>query len=182
MYKSKKYWNERVEPNPYNNIFEPELTVVPSYVKGHKTLLDFGCGIGRLFELYKGMEVTGIDFSKLYEQRAKKHAFDLRLKYNHSIFDIHELGRLPFNNNEFECGVLSRVLLHAPNDEMELIVSEMARVCETVLVVNYEHNGQKLAPHVFGHDFEKTLDKLNLETISIESKEDQQIVIKYKAK
>lgn len=171
MYNSKEYWNERKDPNKYNNIMDYESREIPPFVKQAETVLDFGCGIGRTFPLYKDKEVTGVDFSSMYADRCDK-----RMK--HIIHDVHE-SNLPFKDDSFDVGLLIKVTLHATSMEVDRILSEVGRVCQKVMLIAYDGDLDKLAPHVFKHDYEDILIELGFNIEYSKLIEDNQRVIIY---
>lgn len=171
MYNSKKYWNERKDPNKYNHIMGYEKKAIIPFVKGSKTVFDFGCGIGRTLPLYKDKHVTGLDFSSMYKDRFKGN--------EHIVHDVHE-NPLPFNDNYFDCGVLIKVTLHANDKEVKNILAEVGRVCKKVLVITYDGTREGLAPHVFCHDYKTILTDLGFDIVSAKHVEDNQIVIEYR--
>ena len=162
-YESIKYWNKRANPNNANATTKIEAHYLKPFLKDKFNLLDFGAGIGRTFELYKDMDqVTGLDFSEIYETQARASAKANGLNYEHIIHNVHS-EPLPFENGTFEAGVALCVLLHAkPGKEVKTILTELARVCDKVLVVSYYGQGQKLAAHNFEHDYETLIDELGL--------------------
>jgi SAM-dependent methyltransferase len=171
MYKSKEYWNTRKKPNKYNHIMQYEALEVLPFVKDVKSVLDFGCGIGRTMPLYIDKDVTGLDFSSIYKDRIDK-------KVNHIIHDVHD-SDLPFTEDHFDCGVLIKVLLHANTKEAERIISEVGRVCKKVLIISYNGTSKGLAPHVFKHDYKKLIEGLGFTIVSYYDIEDNQVVIQY---
>lgn len=171
-YNSKQYWNERKNPNKYNHIFNYERDYIPPFVKDAKTVLDFGCGIGRTFPLYQNKEVTGIDFSSIYKDRC-----DPRMK--HLVHDVHS-EKLPFEDNHFDAGLLIKVTLHANNKELQTIIKEVGRVCKKVLIIAYGGGAkEKLAYHVFQHNYEAIINKLGFKCLSVNYVNDNQVIIEY---
>lgn len=176
-YDSFKYWNIRVNPNGYNDIKPYELKYMPNFLKGSKNLLDFGCGIGRTFDLYEG-NVTGIDFSNKYEVRAREAAKNL--EYNHIIHNVHT-EPLPFKENHFNKGVAVKVLLHAPNDEAKTIINELGRVCEEVMIIAVNIN-TTTASHCFSRSYKEFIINLGFKVTSYNHEEQQDIITYTKLK
>ena len=171
MYNSKEYWNTRPQPNKYNHIMDYEQREIPPFVKEAKTVLDFGCGIGRTFPLYQYKKVTGLDFSSIYAKSCDK-------RINHIVHDVHE-SELPFKDNTFNVGLLIKVTLHANKKEVKRILSEVGRVCERVMLIAYDGELDKLAPHVFKHDYERIIKENGFKIQKSEFIEDNQRVIIY---
>lgn len=190
MYNSQKYWNERPEPNGHNNITSLDTEYIPKFIEGSKKILDFGCGIGRTFELYRGYDVTGLDFSTIYQQRAIDSANKYGLTFNHIVHNVHEKD-LPFNDNHFDKGLMISVLLHANQNELIRILNEMSRVCKEVFIISL-YNPRTLsekelttqknqASHVFNHNYKLIIEKLNFDLLSYKEI-DGQVVISYSKK
>lgn len=172
MYNSEKYWNERKDPNKYNHIMDYEQRVIPPFVKDGETVLDFGCGIGRTFELYKDKQVTGVDFSTIYANRCDK-------RMTHVVHNVHK-KKLPFGDSHFDKGVMIKVTLHATDKEVKRIISEVGRVCKEVMIIAYYGDLEVLAPHVFMHEYKDIIEELGFEVVKFEKIEDNQAVIIYK--
>lgn len=171
MYNSFEYWNERKEPNKYNHIMDYEKREITPFVKDCKTVLDFGCGIGRTFPLYEDKQVTGVDFSAIYKDRCDA-------RYNHIVHNVHD-SNLPFHKNTFDKGLLIKVLLHAPENEVKTILKEVGRVCKEVMLISYYGNLDVLAPHVFKHEYIDIIKDLGFKVKYQKEIEDNQIVIVY---
>jgi SAM-dependent methyltransferase len=159
MYRSKEYWNSRLEPNKTNKTHEIEDYLLPDILKDSNKILDFGCGIGRTFKYYKNKSLTGVDFSSIYEERAKNEAKKNSIEYVHLVHDIYEAD-LPFLDKEFELGVMIKVLLHAKPTELVRILTEMKRVCDRVFFLSYKGSDEVLAEHCFNHNYEEEISKL----------------------
>lgn len=154
-YNSKTYWANRDNPNRKDAKPNAIESILREGVTGN--VLDFGCGVGRTFELYENAsDVIGLDFVDTYRQRAMENAVGMPWGFYHTIHDVH-VSNLPWPDGTFETGVLCAVLLHAPPDEAKRIIEEMGRVCRKVCVVSYLDNGQKLADHVFAHDYNQLM-------------------------
>jgi ubiquinone/menaquinone biosynthesis C-methylase UbiE len=88
-----------------------------------RSVLDFGCGTGRLTTTLQGMglEVTGADLSDGMVEIARS---------SHPEVDFHVVGpgRLPFADDGFG-GVLAWYsLIYCPPDELAALLGELARV------------------------------------------------------
>ena len=186
MYNSHKYWNERIEPNGHNNITDLDLKYLPDFLKNSDNILDFGCGIGRVFKLYEGKKVTGIDFSSLYKERAIDSSKKFNLNFNHIVHNVHE-SSLPIKDDEFDKGIMVAVTLHANNNEVKTILKEVGRVSKEVLLMSLydsvklnglETNQNGYGPHVFNHDYTKIIKDLGF-IISYNNTLGNQIIVKY---
>ena len=176
-YNSFDYWNSRPTPNQYNDIKEEEVNTIPEFIQDAKTVLDFGCGIGRTFKFYKGCEVTGFDFSSKYRASAIEHAKELDLNYTHIVQNIH---KQPFNfKSKFDKGILVKVLLHANEEEANTIIKEMGRVCKEVMIIAFYSEEQQLtASHCFNHSYKELIERNGFKVLSSEII-NSQIIITY---
>lgn len=94
------------------------------------SLLDAGCGSGRLFPLYQQcgvQQVVGTDISEAALEIARRTFphFDLRCV---SLID------LAFADNAFDFCVCNRVLQHVPPDDIQHVVHNLARISEAIYV------------------------------------------------
>ena len=92
------------------------------------TILDFGCGNGRLAALFDGKDVVGYDL----------------VKRNPSYPMIDSL------KGNYDAIVASKVLLHIP--DISIIIGRLQSMSRRIVV--WDAVGQD-APHVFDHDFSK---------------------------
>jgi SAM-dependent methyltransferase len=175
MYNSHEYWNTRPEPNGHNNITTLDEQFIPNFLEGSKTVLDFGCGIGRTFKLYKGYDVTGVDFSTIYRDRAIKSANDSNVNFEHIVHDVHK-STLPFKDDCFDKGLMISVLLHANETELVTILTEVGRVCKEVFIISLFNPNtitdgvmttqKNQASHVFNHNYKMIIENLGFKITS----------------
>ena len=96
-----------------------------------KTLLDVGCGKGKLVEWAKekGIDATGLDFASGYGVQA-------------------DLLDMPFEDNSFDVVTSFDVLEHLRPEDLDKGLNEMSRVAKTywVLSIGYGPSGIK-TPH-----------------------------------
>jgi len=117
----------------YNNIFAsfsesrrelwPELKELEKYAEDSKTVLDVGCGNGRLLELFRDKKINyfGVDISEKLIEKAKE-------KYGNK-FRVADILSLPFSDNYFDSVWSIAVLHHIPSRELRLkAVNEARRV------------------------------------------------------
>ena len=177
MYKSKEFWNKRHAPNKGT---EPEMVdrkYIPRFLTSGSNLIEFGPGIGRVYEFYKGYEVTGLDFAEQYSKECFKKAKEHGLVYRHIIHDVHK-RMLPFDFKTFDKGLLIKVLLHAPPEECITIIREMGHVCKEVLLISFNGPEEGLAPHCFKHDYESIIKGLGFKVKEL-TENGNQIIINY---
>ena len=178
-YNSLKYWNNR--PNPNRGLVPEEVDkkYIPDFIENTDNLFEFGVGVARMFPFYTGKTVTGLDFASQYAVDCIKKAKEQDLKkYTHTIHNIHKED-LPFEDKQFERGLLIKVLLHAPEDECRTILTEVGRVSDEVLLISYNGQRETLASHCFYHDYKSLIEDLGGEITFLEEYGNQ-IIIKYK--
>ncbi|MBI5913234.1 class I SAM-dependent methyltransferase [Candidatus Azambacteria bacterium] len=124
-----------------------ELERFAVYAKEGQRVLDFGCGNGRLFELFKGKHITytGIDQSgALIAHARERHAEDVASGIAQFIAGSGET--LPFPDASFDCVFSIAVLHHIPSTEKrEAMARELHRVLapQGILVVTVWNLWQK---------------------------------------
>lgn len=98
------------------------------YVQDGDKVLDFGCGNGRILELFSGkkIEYTGVDVSeKLIEIAKARHSMSSDYKFQ----KISGSDRLPFTDNYFNSVYSIAVFHHLPGRELrKATVKELYRV------------------------------------------------------
>lgn len=148
-YEPKKYWNGRGKSflkglyflrsserfktyfiyNPFlKHLLRKEIKRIKP-----RTLLEVGCGPGRLFNLYKGIpEVCCVDFSPTMLKRAG----DLIKKRGYENIKLHQMEaqNLGFTEDQFDIVITSNVLLHIPPESIEDAISEIVRVSNGYIV------------------------------------------------
>lgn len=142
---NKKYWNDYVtywenrvnETNSRKAIKDKTNSddILEMYYKKLKTkendvLLDYGCGSGRLYSIYKkeygnGRQYYGIDVSGICLEHAERENDGLRVGENLKEFDgLH----IPFENNAFD-KIICFGVFDACNQEE--VIDELFRVLKT---------------------------------------------------
>jgi len=112
------------------------LVKFPSWVREHfddgiESLLDAGCGYGRLsiplLEEHKHLKVLGVDASDVmlsgFRRLARERALGERV-----LLYCGNLVRLPLEDDSFDAALSSAVLLHLPYPEVESVLVELHRV------------------------------------------------------
>ncbi len=88
----------------------------------NKKILDYGCGIGRLYEaLDKPKDYTGIDISQELINDFKKRYSDVNC-YTVDGFNI------PSNDKSYDIIICYSVLTHIPEKHMDFLMKEFSRV------------------------------------------------------
>ena len=160
-YEPKKYWSERGKSYWRGLYFLRSPETLKTYflympilkyllreeIKRIKprTLLEVGCGPGRLFDFYKGIpEVYCVDFSPVMLKRAQDLITKRRYK-NIKLFGM-KAQNLGFTEDQFDIVLTSNVLLHIPPESIEKSISELVRVSsEHILCVEYAVDTEKFA-------------------------------------
>ena len=93
-----------------------------------KTVLDLGCSYGayaiRFAEL--GFEVTGVDFSKTYLDKAQELATQYKVKIDFLEADF--TSKLPFEDRSFDSVWAGEVFEHLSPDNFPLLIQEISRL------------------------------------------------------
>jgi ubiquinone/menaquinone biosynthesis C-methylase UbiE len=92
-----------------------------------RTILDVGTGTGRAALAFAraGAVVTGIDASEQMLAVARRTAEERKLAATFQVGDAHAI---PFGDQQFECAVSLRVIMHTP--DWQQCVSELCRVAK----------------------------------------------------
>jgi len=115
------------------NRFWKELEFIGEFVKEGDNVLDFGCGNGRLLELFKNKKIkyAGADVSEKLIQKAdaNKSSFE---KTEASFLKIeNDFKKLPFGENYFDAVYSIAVFHHIPGSEKRLeIACELYRLAK----------------------------------------------------
>ena len=108
----------------------------PSGRKTDFQRLDIGCGdmkLSALCETKYGLgKWTGTEIHPLPPTSAKVEATFLTERYQ--PFDGQQM---PFEDTQFECGVLFDVLHHVPDGQREMLLKEALRVCRYLVVKDH---------------------------------------------
>lgn len=107
--------------------FWRELEFLRTHAKMERTVLDIGCGNGRLLDLFsdKHIHYTGIDSSRKLISIAKKHRGD------RGTFVHGNALSLPFDDRSFDAVFSVAVLHHIPSREYrDRFIKEAGRVLE----------------------------------------------------
>jgi len=100
-------------------------------------VLDIGCGIGRISGWFTDKQYCGIDFVKEFIEIAQQ-------KYPNKKFILGDIRNLPFEDNQFEWGILismkGMIIREMGQDVWDKIQEELKRVCKKLLVLEYGNN------------------------------------------
>jgi ubiquinone/menaquinone biosynthesis C-methylase UbiE len=122
------------------NRFWRGLEFIEKYAKRDDNILDFGCGNGRLAELFKGKNVNyfGVDTSgKLIEYARENENIRNELSSIEFVKLDYNFEKIPFRDNFFGNAYAIAVFHHVPSDELrEKYAKELFRtISEGVYVI-----------------------------------------------
>ena len=167
-----EHWNTREHPNTAANpgISPVEYDFLGPLLDGADSLLELGPGVGRLFPLYKTVsQFSTLDLSTNYTDRAQQAADAAGINVQ-ANFIQGPLDPFPFEDNAFDMGIASHVLMHIPFENIEHSMSELARCCKKVAVITvlerqWPRKGTNFDPkwHCFAHDYEQICRELGFE-------------------
>jgi ubiquinone/menaquinone biosynthesis C-methylase UbiE len=98
--------------------------MLKQYAQDGDTILDVGCGDGRLIELFDGMDVafTGVDLSQAFIDLAQK-------QYPHGEYLVADMAKeLPFADGSFDKIYTIAAVNHIPPSQQKHTFVEFARV------------------------------------------------------
>lgn len=106
------YWNRRYEPNAANVPTDKHIKYVSENIMGCSRILDFGPGVGRIFDAYRDVnEVVGYDISDKYKSRVLNKAREYPFIFDLIIFKKMPI-ELPFDDDYFDAAISVNVFLH----------------------------------------------------------------------
>ncbi len=93
------------------------------FAKDGDTILDVGCGNGRLYQLFRDLSIqlTGSDISSGLIEIAKK-------TYTDATFEVSDMRSLPFDDNAFDIAYSIAAVHHLPRAGQQETLREVARV------------------------------------------------------
>jgi len=94
------------------------------------SILDVGCGSGRLFRLYqeKGIsDVIGIDISEKALKLAKKDFPNVKTMKM-------RLEDMDFEHNRFDMAISNRTLQHIPRQNIDTVIKKICFCCKSVYI------------------------------------------------
>jgi len=120
--------HERFSTNPYGL---PRWILYHFELPGEATILEVGCGPGRLWTenldlLPKGWVITLTDASPGMVREAQRN---LSGTDRHFEFQVADVRKLPFGSERFDAVIANHMLYHVPN--RELAFSEITRVLKS---------------------------------------------------
>lgn len=97
------------------------------------SLIDLGCGSGRLFPLYLAQRIpniVGVDISSTALAVARREYPEV-MTYRIRLEDLEDLG---FPDGHFDLGISSRTLQHVPPENFAQVVKSICALCRWVYV------------------------------------------------
>lgn len=143
-----KFWKERLEvakkqghlhysvylagQTLWDRIYNIHLGIIEKEIPKGSTVLDIGCGYGRMSTLFD--KYTGVDISPDFIQLAKE-------TYPDKKFVCADLNKLPFKDKEFDVGfmvsVKGMIIGNLGNEAWMPMEKECKRVCKKLLILEY---------------------------------------------
>lgn len=168
-YEPKSYWQDR---GRYFQMENPSLEF-PGKVELVEilerckpvSLLDTGCGWGRLFHLYKDVpRVLAIDFSSSMLEHAEQTREKLGLKnIELKLWALEDLVSL---NEKFDFILSRNVLMHVkPRDIGKVVENVKACSSRWIFLLEYFGPSAGLASHNFSHDYLKLFSDMKVEQL-----------------
>lgn len=126
LYQQMHYWDSVALEKKFHATFDIELFL--KYVNPTNTVLDFGCGYGRVLE-----KLIQHEFKYLYGMDFSNHMLELAKKSYPNVNFTQNIGvNISFNNEFFDTVILSTVLgCVAGDSQQKHLLKEIARVLKT---------------------------------------------------
>ncbi len=111
--------------NIYRNYFSVHFIIKNLNPRYNQTILDFGCGVGRISKLLslKSKKIVGVDSNSKMIETAKKNETVKNIDY----YLLSELV-IPFKENQFDTCFSSWVFQHISDDETFIWLNELKRI------------------------------------------------------
>lgn len=160
------YWNSRAkeidekwgEAKSDFEVIKKVLNIVKP-----RTLLDIGCGSGRLFPLYSNVEIIyAQEVSVKAIKICKRRYPGLRINYL-----LKDLRKLDFKKDFFELIISNRVLAAIIPEKIEIILNKLSNLAKYIYIneiTDSDDNGLQ-NDYFFKHDYRKILIDNNFELI-----------------
>lgn len=126
------------------------------------SILDAGCGTGRLFPLYiekKLVDITGVDISYAALSIAKK-------EFPQVTIICSPLEDIDFGGKIFDLSISNRTLQHVPPDLIDLVIKKIC-LCSHYVYINETIIGETVESRsLFQHDYEQLFQANDLARIN----------------
>lgn len=116
----------------WDRLLEAHLEVIHQFIKPEDSVLDAGCGYGRMSVYFPNY--VGVDFSPDFIAEAKS-------LFPEKQFSVEDLNKLPFKKNQFDWGLVisikHMIIGNIGVKEWNKMQKEIKRVCKKVLILEY---------------------------------------------
>lgn len=169
-YNKLSYWSKRKDPNSNESKATRNLQIewTKKYLKEGDNILDYGPGILRLVELYKGdYNINFYDITDNYKSTVESKCNENGIEIKKYIIDSIGIIKTPFNDDEFDVVLCSEVFLHSPDNEIVDLICELGRIGKKVVVTTWYENGKYVYNnnHCWTRDYKKILEDNGLNII-----------------
>jgi len=169
MYDKIEYWGNRKDPNSELSKKTSDLQILwtKNFINEDDNILEYGPGVLRLLDLYKGRKkINFYDISTQYKNSVEKKCKDNNILIENYIIDNSGEIKTKFKNEEFDVIICSEVFLHSPNNEIEKLMVELARIGKKVIVTTWYEKGKSInTGHCWTRDYSKLIKDNNLELV-----------------
>lgn len=128
----------------WGRIEDRHREILARHIKSGDTVLDAGCGYGRLVELLpEGVNYVGVDLCPQFIHLARKNQTS-----SHVNFHVGDLRQLPaaITNQCYEWGILVSVkymvIRNCGKEVWQQMETNLRRVCEKLLFMEYNDKGE----------------------------------------
>lgn len=123
---------EAVAATPSKDFFTKYPKWFEEYIrKEDKSLLDAGCGYGRLsislLKKYSNICIVGVDASQVMLNKFAEFVNQYKFQ-DRTLLYKGNLSTLPIKSNTFDLVISASVLLHLPRQEAKVIIEELLRI------------------------------------------------------
>ncbi len=165
------YWKERVDnaqwahsalyhctPDDWARVREGHIAVIKEHIEKYDTVLDAGCGPGRLLELLpQGYQRSGYVGVDLYEPFIKQARMDFHEdRHRFIVGDLQNPFLYKQFSEPFDWSVLvfmrGMFINHLGQEQWELIRCNLLHASDKLLLLNYYEEGAEVNYEIIVHD------------------------------
>lgn len=120
-----------------------------------KSVLEIGCGAGRLFELYDELNIPTIHAIELSDDLVQ-----MAQKCAGRNIHVHHIDARQYEYQSLSCDMVltHRVLQHIPENDIENLISKIVQSGCKHFYINENFNQDQCSLYLFAHDYTKLLE------------------------
>lgn len=169
MYNKIEYWSNRNTPNSNDSLknTESQIKWLSQFIDNKYKILEYGPGVLRLVDLYKNLvDINFYDITDKHKQIVENKCLSENIKINKFIIDNSGKVKTEFKDFEFDLIICSEVFIHSPDEEINELIIELARIGKKVIITTWYENGKYInKEYCWTRDYKKLLHENNMEIL-----------------